>query len=48
VKAGQAVGVMGSTGSANGVHLHFEVRVSGRAADPRYFLDLPGIGGYVP
>ncbi len=48
VKKGQAIGVMGSTGSACGIHLHFEVRVSGRAADPRYFLDLPEIGQYVP
>lgn len=48
VKAGQAVGVMGSTGSANGVHLHFEVRVSGKPVNPRYFFNLPEIGGYVP
>ncbi len=48
VKLGQAIGVMGSTGSANGTHLHFEARVSGRAVDPRYFLTLPEIGGYVP
>lgn len=48
VRKGQVLGVMGSTGSANGTHLHFEVHVSGRAADPRYFLDLPEIGGYVP
>ncbi len=48
VKRGQAIGAMGSTGSANGTHLHFEARVSGRAVDPRYFLSLPEIGGYVP
>ena len=48
VKKGQVLGVMGSTGSANGTHLHFEVHVSGRPVDPRYFLDLPEIGGYVP
>ena len=48
VKKGQVLGVMGSTGSANGTHLHFEVLVSGRPVDPRYFLDLPEIGGYVP
>ena len=48
VKKGQRIGIMGSTGSACGVHLHFEVRVSGKAVDPRYYLDLPKIGGYVP
>lgn len=48
VKRGQKIGTMGSTGSANGTHLHFEARVSGRAVDPRYFLNLPEIGGYVP
>ncbi len=48
VRKGQVLGVMGSTGSANGTHLHFEVHVSDRAVDPRYFLDLPEIGGYVP
>ncbi len=48
VKKGQRIGVMGSTGSACGTHLHFEVRVSGKAVDPRYYLDLPKIGGYVP
>ncbi len=48
VKQGQVIGVMGSTGSANGTHLHFEIRINGRAVDPRYYLVLPEIGGYVP
>jgi murein DD-endopeptidase MepM/ murein hydrolase activator NlpD len=47
VEAGQVIGRMGSTGSANGAHLHFEVRVSGRAVDPRYFINFPEVGQYV-
>lgn len=44
VKVGQPVGqnsilgYEGSTGASTGTHLHFEVRVNGRAADPRRFI----------
>jgi len=34
VAAGDPVGAMGTTGSSTGVHLHFEVRLEGRAYDP--------------
>lgn len=45
VKAGQKVdlattlGREGTTGLSTGVHLHFEIRVNGQAADPRKFIN---------
>lgn len=38
VRAGDVIGRVGTTGNANGAHLHFEIRHRGRPVDPRLFL----------
>lgn len=39
IDAGETLGGLGSSGRSTGPHLHFEVRVNGRAVNPRPFLE---------
>jgi murein DD-endopeptidase MepM/ murein hydrolase activator NlpD len=39
VKAGDPIGLAGSTGRSTGTHLHYEVRENGRPIDPMYFVN---------
>lgn len=38
IEQGQVLGYAGQTGVATGPHLHFEIRVNGKAIDPNKFL----------
>jgi murein DD-endopeptidase MepM/ murein hydrolase activator NlpD len=42
VETGCPIGAIGTSGHAHGPHLHFEVRVDGKAVDPKPYLGLAG------
>ena len=48
IRQGQVVGGMGSTGRSTGTHLHFEIRLDGRALDPQPFVELANFGVGAP
>jgi murein DD-endopeptidase MepM/ murein hydrolase activator NlpD len=48
VKAGQPIGLLGSTGNSTGPHCHFEVRIGGQPVDPRPFLSALPAGATGP
>jgi murein DD-endopeptidase MepM/ murein hydrolase activator NlpD len=48
VKAGQPVGLLGSTGNSTGPHCHFEVRLAGQPVNPVPFLPAVPTGATAP
>ncbi len=38
IRRGQVIGLLGNTGRSTGPHLHYEVRIGGKAVNPMYFM----------
>ena len=45
VKAGDEVGIEGSTGKSTGSHCHFEIRKNGKSVNPCTYLGIPNAWG---
>lgn len=45
VKAGDEVGIEGSTGKSSGSHCHFEIRKNGKSVNPCTYLGIPNAWG---
>ena len=39
VSQGQSLGIMGTTGTSTGVHLHFEIHQNGSLVDPASYIN---------
>lgn len=48
VKAGDKLGMEGSTGKSTGSHCHFEIRKGGKSTDPTPFLGIANRAGSYP
>lgn len=48
VKAGDVLGLEGSTGKSTGSHCHLEVRRGGKSTDPTLYLDIANRTGSYP
>lgn len=46
VQAGQLIGYVGNTGHSFGAHLHFEVRINGKAVDPTPYIGIKNKAGF--